>query len=115
MTTRRSFIGGLLGLPLLGLLPKPRVPTHSPIPIRYDDEFTCTEAVVEDVGVDFAQGSDQTSIWVVDWGDYPQEVVAVPRLLDRPVRTQVLHGPYRFQAPDMRPGGTNWLKKELRR
>lgn len=46
---RRSFLAGLLALPLAKFLPAPKL--------------------AEVWGVDMGHGSDSTSIWLVNWGD----------------------------------------------
>lgn len=62
---RRDLLRGLLALPLAPLAAK-FLPRAFPkgIPLRIDDHFECSE-----VNVDLASGSDQTSIWFVNWGE----------------------------------------------
>lgn len=61
---RRSLLRGLLALPLAPLVAK--LLPAARIPIRVTDAITSTDAWVLE-GMDEAIGSDQTSIWMVDW------------------------------------------------
>lgn len=100
---RRGFLTGLLALATAKVLPKPQVPVG--IPVRWDDRLSATEA---HVGVDMAlAGSDQTSIYMVGWGDVRKdEEDRFIAQMQREIEQDLIYG---------LPVKPNWLKQEINR
>lgn len=84
---RRDFLRGLLALPLLKLLPKPADSGHRVV----------RRSALPTVGVDLSKGSDQTSIWFVNWGESNRYLQSAP-----------------WDPSKVRLGSRNWLKESIR-